>query len=61
MIFDPAHLTVAVGVVVSVFCIPVALQVLAAEPEEVEIEVFEPDPSGQKSDVPADIPWEAAE
>ncbi len=62
VIFDPGHLMIAVGILVSAVCIPVAYQVAVAA--DVELELFEPEHAGQSPDVPADIPgrtWEAAE
>jgi len=63
VIFDPGHLAIVVGVMVSVVCIPVAFEVAAAAPEDVELELFEPERSEQPSGAPANIPteWEAAE
>lgn len=63
VIFDPAHLMVFVGIAVSVVCLPVAIQVARAAPEELELELFERE-QAQQQDVAADIPgrtWEAAE
>lgn len=42
LIFDPGHLVIAAGVAVSIICAPIALEVASAEPEEVEIDLFEP-------------------
>ena len=63
IIFDPGHLVIAAGVIVSVVSIPVAFQVAAAAPEDVKLELFQPDPAEQPSGAPADIPadWETAE
>ena len=64
IIFDPAHLVILAGILVSVVCIPVAIQVALAAPEEVELELFEPEQAQRPSDVPANVPgrtWEAAE
>ena len=63
IIFDPGHLVIVAGVIVSVVAIPVALQVAAAPPEDLELDLLEPDPAEQPSEAPADIPaeWEAAE
>jgi hypothetical protein len=65
VVFDPAHLVILVGVLLSVVCIPIALEVAAASPEEVELELFEPDPARRTADEPAEeIPigsWEAIE
>jgi hypothetical protein len=40
-IFDSAHLVIAMGVMVSAICVPLALQVAKAEPEDVEIPIFD--------------------
>ena len=64
VIFDPGHLTIVAGIMVSVVCIPVAFEVAAAAAEDVELELFEPELSEQPSGVPAEVPdraWEAAE
>ncbi len=63
VIFDPGHLVIVAGILVTIVSIPVAFQVAAAEPEEVELEVFEPEPAKQRSEAPEDIPgeWEVAE
>lgn len=58
VIFDPGHLVIAAGVMISVVSIPVAFQVAAAAPEELELVIFKPDPAGQPSEAPADIPAE---
>ncbi len=60
VIFDPGHLIIAAGIMVSVVAIPVAFQVAAAAPEELELVIFKPDPAGHPSEAPADIPaeWE---
>ena len=47
--FDPAHLVVFVGILLSVVCLPIALEVAAAAPEDVELELFEPEPGSQPS------------
>ncbi len=63
VIFDPGHLIIAAGIMVSVVAIPVAFQVAVAAPEDLELDLFEPDPAEQPSGAPADIPaeWEVAE
>ncbi len=63
VIFDPGHLIIAAGIMVSVVSIPVAFQVAAAAPEDLELDLFEPEPAGQPSQAPAPIPaeWEVAE
>lgn len=47
--FDPAHLVLFVGMLLSVVCLPIALEVAAATPEDVELELFEPEAGSQPS------------
>jgi hypothetical protein len=63
VIFDPGHLVIAAGLMVSVVAIPVAFQVAAASAADLELDLFEPDPVEQPSGAPAAIPtdWEVAE
>ena len=63
VIFDPGHLVIAAGVMISVVSIPVAFQVAAATPEELALDLFEPDATQQPSGAPSDVPaeWETAE
>jgi len=63
VIFDPGHLIIAAGVIVSVVSIPVAFQVAAAAPEDLELDLFQPEPAEQPSQAPGPIPaeWETAE
>ena len=61
--FDPAHLVVFVGILLSVVCLPIALEVAAAAPEDVELELFEPEPESQPSPALTDDvsgAWEGA-
>ena len=61
VIFDPAHLVVFVGMLLSVVCLPIVLEVAAAAPEEVELELFEPETGSQPSPALTDevaSPWE---
>ena len=61
--FDPAHLVVFVGILLSVVCLPIALEVAAAAPEDVEPELFEPEPASQPSPALTDevgSAWEGA-
>lgn len=37
ILIDPAHLIIVVGLLLSVICIPLALQVAGASPQELEI------------------------
>ena len=52
VLFDPGHLVIAVGIAVSAICIPLAFEVAAAEPEELEL--FEPRPA-EAGDLPAGV------
>ncbi len=63
VVFDPGHLVIVAGIMVTIVSIPVAFQVAAAEPEDLELEAPEPYPAKQPSEAPADIPgdWEGAE
>lgn len=64
VIFDPGHLVIAAGVMVSVVSIPVAFQVAAAAPEDVELETFDLEHAERPSELPAKVPgrtWETAE
>jgi hypothetical protein len=63
VVFDPGHLVIVAGIMVTIVSIPVAFQVAAAEPEALELEAPEPEPVKQPSEAPADIPgeWEGAE
>ena len=64
VIFDPGHLTIAAGIMVSIVAIPVAFEVAAAEAEELELDLFESERAEQPSGAPAEVPghtWEAAE
>src|SRR3989304_3976723 len=54
VIFDPAHLVVFVGMLLSLVCLPIALEVAAAAPEDVELELFEREAGGQLAPTPAD-------
>ncbi len=58
VIFDPGHLVIAAGIVISVVSIPVAFQVAAAAPEELDLDLFKPDPAQQPSAAPAAVPAE---
>ncbi len=63
VVFDPGHLVIAAGIMVTIVSIPVAFQVAVAAPEDLELELPEPDPAKLPSAAPADIPgeWEGAE
>ena len=50
--FDSGHLVITAGIIISVICIPVAREVAAAEPEDVELQLFEPDPARQRAEGP---------
>ena len=61
--FDPAHLVLFVGMLLSLVCLPIALEVAAAAPEDVELELFEPEPESQPSPALTDEvsgAWEGA-
>ncbi len=47
LIYDPAVLLIVVGFLASLVCLPVALQVARATESEVEIPLYEPQPSTQ--------------
>lgn len=40
LVFDPAHLVIAAGILISVICLPVAIEVVSAAPDEVRIPDF---------------------
>ncbi len=63
VVFDPGHLVIAAGIMVTIVSIPVAFQVAAAEPEDIELELPETVPAKQPSAAPAEIPgeWEGTE
>ena len=61
--FDPAHLVLFVGILLSIVCLPIALEVAAAAPEDVELELFEPEPRSQPAPALTDEvggAWEGA-
>jgi hypothetical protein len=43
LVFDPAHLLIAAGTFISVICLPVAIEVASAAPDEVRIPDFASD------------------
>ncbi len=53
VIFDSAHLVLFVGMLLSVVCLPIALEVAASAPEDVELELFEPEAGSQPTLTPA--------
>lgn len=55
LISGPAHLMMATGFMVSIVCIPIALQVASARPEELEL------PRGQEARTIFDSPVEVPE
>lgn len=62
VVFDPAHLIIFVGILVSLVCIPVAFAVLRGSAEDVELVLFEPE--GQENEQRNDVPggtWEVAD
>jgi len=62
VLFDPGHLIIAVGIAISVICLPVAFQVAAAEESELELMAPEPEPARQpdRQELPEGW-WEATE
>jgi len=54
VIFDPAHLVVFVGMLLSLVCLPIALEVAAAAAADVELELFEPEAGSQPAPTLAD-------
>jgi hypothetical protein len=48
LLFEPGLLVVFVGFLVTVFCVPVALEVAVAAEEDVRIPVFEPLPDAEE-------------
>ncbi len=64
VIFDPGHLTILSGILVTIVSIPVAFEVAAAAAEDVELDLFESEQAQQPAGAPAEVPgqtWEAAE
>ncbi len=57
IILGPAHLVIFAGFLISIVCIPLAMQVAVAEPAELDMPLFEPD--GET--VPTDISLEIVE
>jgi hypothetical protein len=60
VLFNPGHLIIAVGIAVTVICLPVAFQVAAAEESELELTLPEPEPQAAPRELP-EGGWEAAE
>jgi hypothetical protein len=48
LMYDPAVLLIVVGFFASLVCVPVALEVARASEDELEIPVYEPEPSEAK-------------
>jgi len=42
ILLGPTHLVIVVGLLISVVCIPIAVRVALAKPEELEIPLFQP-------------------
>jgi hypothetical protein len=66
VLFDPGHLIIAVGVAISIICLPVAFQVAAAEESELELPQPElrPEAARRPAEAAGELPegsWEAAE
>ncbi len=51
IMLGPAHLVIFAGFLISIVCIPLAMQVVLAEPEELDIPLFEPDGETVLTDV----------
>ena len=50
VVFEPAYEVLFVGMLLSIVCLPIALEVAAAAPEDVELELFEPVAGGQPAE-----------
>jgi hypothetical protein len=61
VVFDPGHLVIASGVMVTIVSIPVAFQVAVAEPEEVGLHLPEPQQDEQPSEAPVGVPGRTSE
>ncbi len=64
VVFDPGHLVIAVGILVSAVCIPVAFQTAAAASVDVELETFKVEIVQESSEIPAGVAggrWEQVE
>lgn len=48
VVFDPAHLLIAAGILIAAICLPVAIEVASAAPDEVRIPDFESDQTGTR-------------
>jgi hypothetical protein len=44
LMYEPGILLIVVGLIVSIVCIPVAIEVAQANERDVEIQVYEPEP-----------------
>ena len=54
VVFEPAYLVLFVGTLLSFVCLPIALEVAAAAPEEIELELFEPEAGREPAERRAD-------
>ena len=64
VLFDPGHLMVAVGLALTVICLPIAFQVATAEPDDLELAMPEPPGSEEPSNGWPEFPetnWGATE
>ncbi len=57
ILMAPNHLVIFAGFLISIMCIPLAIQVVLAEPAELDMPLFEPD----KETAPTDISLEIVE
>jgi hypothetical protein len=53
LVFDPAHLLIAAGILISIICLPVAIEVASAAPDEVRILDFAADEADGEAHPPA--------
>jgi hypothetical protein len=49
LMYEPGVLLIVVGFIVSVVCVPVAIEVAQANERDVEIPVYEPEPQGGRA------------
>ena len=53
VVFEPAYLVLFVGTMLSFVCLPIALEVAAAAPADVELELFLPEAGSEPAERPA--------
>jgi hypothetical protein len=49
LMYEPGVLLIVVGFIVSLVCIPVAIEVAQANEDDLEIPVYEPEPQGGRA------------